>query len=91
MYLSGHLHYYERTKGICDKEEAPGYSIEEPKKKEEGDKYGEKCPVYIIEGAAGNNYFLEPDHAVTPLDFTAKIVEGSGYGILSLYKNLEKG
>lgn len=53
MYFSGHLHYYERTKMICDN---GSFSAEKNGIFEKSDK--DACSIYVIEGAAGNNYYV---------------------------------
>ncbi len=59
LYLSGHLHIYERSKQICSN----GTMFREGAKldnatlfRKEGD-----CSVFVIEGAAGNNYYVETE------------------------------
>jgi hypothetical protein len=60
LHLAGHLHYYERTHTLCwDK-----IKLEETIKKNDTLQndtpvYHTDCPIYIIEGAAGNDYFEE--------------------------------
>lgn len=50
LYISGHLHLYERTKPIC-----PDNSF--PEKVSNNFSIG--CPVYIVEGAGGNNDYIQ--------------------------------
>ena len=46
LYLSGHLHSYERILPLCDNDTF-------------GEDYSGKCPVYVIEGSAGNDYYVQ--------------------------------
>jgi hypothetical protein len=59
LLFSGHLHIYERSKQIC----GSGDIIHSGKIDEENFEYvsKENCTIFIIEGAAGNNYFVETD------------------------------
>lgn len=58
LYFSGHLHYYERTHSICWNLTNSQYHVNIDQEKEQGaDIYKDDCPVYVIEGSGGNNYF----------------------------------
>ena len=50
MYFSGHLHLYERTKPIC-----PNGTIQE----DSSGPYSMQCPIYTVEGAAGNDDYVQ--------------------------------
>jgi len=50
LYFSGHVHVYERSKPIC-----PDGTFST----QENDTYNASCPVYIVEGAGGNDIFIE--------------------------------
>lgn len=59
LYLSGHLHVYERSKQICKN----GLIFKEGTMNADTFmfKEDEDCCVFIIEGAAGNNYYVETE------------------------------
>lgn len=50
LYLSGHLHLYERSHQICRN----GSII----KKDDGE-YNGGCPLYVVEGAGGNDKYVQ--------------------------------
>ena len=50
LYLSGHLHTYERSKPICFN----GSIVENT-----ADNVSFECPVYIVEGAGGNDMYVQ--------------------------------
>jgi hypothetical protein len=52
LYLSGHVHAYERTKPIC----ANGSFVEEI-----DGRYSFDCPVYIVEGVGGNDMYVQTE------------------------------
>ena len=56
--MGAHLHYYELSKPICDSE---GLIFKSPTKEtSERDIYlGKTCPIHLVEGSAGNNYFVQ--------------------------------
>ena len=51
LYFSGHIHVYERTKPIC-----PDGTFST---QNDSDTYNSSCPVYVVEGAGGNDLFVE--------------------------------
>lgn len=51
LYLSGHLHVYERTKPICPNNSYLSMSVP----------YSMDCPVYIVEGVGGNNDYVQTE------------------------------
>jgi hypothetical protein len=61
LYFSGHLHIYERTKPVCglNNYSKPLYSNDTINVYETG------CPIFVVEGAGGNNYFVEKDRHCT--------------------------
>ena len=54
LYFSGHLHLYERTKPIC-------YNGSFPSKV--SPYVDMQCPVYIVEGAGGNNDYIQTEES----------------------------
>lgn len=59
MFFSGHLHIYERSKQICN----GGLLIRTGKVDEEHYEYNseDNCSIFVIEGATGNNYYVETE------------------------------
>jgi hypothetical protein len=50
LYLSGHLHVYERTAPICFN----GSFI-----RSDSDQYNMSCPIYVVEGVGGSDIYLQ--------------------------------
>jgi hypothetical protein len=63
MFFSGHLHIYERSKQICN----GGDAIRSGRIDELHFEYAvkENCSIFVVEGAAGNNYYVETDRHCT--------------------------
>ena len=61
LFFSGHLHFYERSRQICRRE---GQLQPSP---QTGPNYqsNEDCTIFVLEGAAGNNYFVETSQHCT--------------------------
>lgn len=94
LYLSGHLHYYERLYGICwDKlnsnftNDLPSdHVIQKQSQKDYNvEVYSDKCPVFLIEGVAGNSYFEQEEGTNKLSNFTSKLITGTGFGVLSIH------
>lgn len=52
LYLAGHVHAYERSKPICFNGSFP---------ESNNYKVGSDCPVYIVEGTGGNDFYVQMD------------------------------
>ncbi len=50
LYLSGHLHVYERTAPIC---------FNGSYMKSDSGEYNMSCPIYVIEGVGGSDQYLQ--------------------------------
>jgi hypothetical protein len=50
LYLSGHVHVYERTFPIC----FDGTIIQS-----KNNEYNMNCPLYVVEGAGGNDFYVQ--------------------------------
>ena len=57
-------------------------------------KYDNSCPIYVVDGSSGNDYYVEMNAECNfnfiidqPRNFSASIVYGTGYGILLLDYN----
>lgn len=54
VYLSGHLHVYERSKSICKE----GVIATNLQTNEVVPTYSKGCAVFVVEGVSGNSYFV---------------------------------
>lgn len=82
LYLSGHLHIYERTKPICGGDEK---DFREAKVGLDN-MYTKDCPVFVVDGSAGNTMWVEMTQRYEKKNFSASIVLKTGYGIGSVEK-----
>lgn len=76
LYISGHMHLYQRTKPICYNGTVLPESLT----------HDMSCPIYVIEGAGGNDAYLQMDYdcKCNLIQIQSRIIVSRSYLIVDL-------